>query len=125
MIEEDFPNVSPIALVEQAARLMRDNSLHALPVVEGKGLRGVIACEDIVYRGIADGEDWFFAHVEDYMTRNPNVALNTDDNSSLIALMKAGRHKWLPIITANREYLGVIKLAVLERFAPDMESAFP
>lgn len=114
MIEPNFPTISPLAFIEQAARLMRENRLHALPVVDGKQLVGIIACEDIVYRGIAAGEDWFLARVDDYMTRNPNIALVTDDNSSIHALMKAGEHKWLPVVSTNKQFLGVITLPAVE-----------
>lgn len=124
IIEPNFPKVSPLALIEQAARLMRENRLHALPVVDGEQLIGIIACEDIVYRGIAAGEDWFLAHVEDFMTRDPNVALVTDDTSSIHALMKAGRHKWLPVISADNEFLGVITLAAVESIVPHEENSF-
>ncbi len=115
LIDTDFPQISPIALVEQAARLMRDNRLHALPVVENGNLKGIIACEDIVYRGIAEGEDWFLAHVEDFMTRDPNFALISDELSTIRALMRAGRHKWLPVVNKKREYYGVLKSEALHR----------
>lgn len=114
LIETDFPKVSPIALIEQAARMMRDNHLHALPVVDGSMLKGVIACEDIVYRGIASGEDWFLTHVEDFMTRDPIAVSVTDDISDVQALMKAGQHQWLPVVSVDKEYLGVVKLRALE-----------
>ena len=114
LIETDFPEVSPLALIEQAARMMRDNHLHVLPVVEEAKLRGVIACEDIVYRGIASGDDWFLTHVEDFMTRDPIVISVTDEISDVHALMKAGRHKWLPVVSAKEEYLGVVKIRALE-----------
>lgn len=124
LIETQFPKVSPIALIEQAASLMREHGLHALPVVEGSQLKGVIACEDIVYRGIADGDDWFLAHVEDYMTRDPNVALVTDDTRSVHALMKAGRHQWLPVLSGDKEYLGAIKLSAVESTVSYQENSF-
>ncbi|EDL48553.1 hypothetical protein ED21_30149 [Erythrobacter sp. SD-21] len=100
---------------------MRENYLHALPVVEGDQLKGIVSCEDIVYRGIAKGDDWFLAHVEDYMTRDPNAALVTDDIFTLSALMKAGCHRWLPVVRADRDYLGVIRLSVLKRVEPHEE----
>ena len=115
LIDPEFPSVSPLALVEQAACLMRDNQLHAIPVVDGEYLKGVIACEDLVYRGIADGEDWFLARVENYMTRDPDVALDTDDPSTIHAAMRAGRHDWLPVVTVDEEYRGAISLNVLEQ----------
>ena len=114
LTEADFPKVSPLALVEQAARMMRDSRLHALPVVEERQLKGVIACEDIVYRGIAEGDDWFLAHVEDYMTKDPDVALVTDEVSTVHAAMRAGRHQWLPVVSADEEYRGVVKLSALD-----------
>lgn len=108
LIDPNFPQISPIALVEQAARLMRDKGLHALPVVENGKLKGIIACEDIVYRGIAEGEDWFLARVEDFMTRDPNIASHTDELSTIFSLMKAEGHKWLPVVNAEMEYYGVV-----------------
>lgn len=115
LIDTHFPQISPIALVEQAARLMRDNRLHALPVVENGKLKGIIACEDIVYRGIAEGEDWFLAHVEDFMTHDPNFASLTDELSTTRALMRAGGHKWLPVVNTDREYYGVVRSEVFSR----------
>lgn len=122
LIESNFPTVSPIASVEQVAGVMRDNDLHALPVVEERDLKGVVSCEDLVYRGIADGEDWFLSRAEDYMTRDPNVALVTDSISSIRALMRIGRHRWLPVISADKKYLGAIKMSALERGRHHLET---
>lgn len=125
IIDTDFPKVSPLALVEQAARCMRDNHLHALPVVEGNRFRGIIACEDLVYRGIADGEDWFLARVEHYMTSDPDIALVTDGVATVHSAMRAGQHRWLPVIKANEEYQGVVRLEPLEKELRRRESSLP
>lgn len=123
IIQTDFPKVSPICLVEEAARIMRDHGLHALPVVERDRLNGVIACEDIVYRGIADGIDWFFAHVEDFMTAEPKAAFASSSVIETKALLDAERLDWLPVLDENRKYVGVIRLQSLETLDTAPQSA--
>lgn len=97
-----------------AARLMRENHVGCLVVVEeADGLRivvGVITDRDIVTGVLAPGLDINRLYVEDVMTTDLVTAREED---SLIDVMRAMRRKGvrrLPVVGAQNELVGVVTL---------------
>lgn len=97
-----------------AARLMRENHVGCLVVVEeADGLRivvGVITDRDIVTGVLAPGLDINRLYVEDVMTTDLVTARQED---SLIDVMRAMRRKGvrrLPVVGAQNELVGVVTL---------------
>ena len=65
------PNVtvlSPDSDLRQAARLMRDEDIGAIPICNGKKLLGMITDRDIVVRALADGKSPDDVKVSEIMT---------------------------------------------------------
>ncbi len=48
-------SVSPNQNIEEAARLMHDHNIGAIPVIEGNHISGMVTDRDITIRSTADG----------------------------------------------------------------------
>lgn len=55
VMTRDVVTVRPDAMIREAARLMDDLNVGALPVCDGRRLLGIITDRDIVVRSTADG----------------------------------------------------------------------
>lgn len=53
IMSSDVVTISSSARLAEAARLMRDNDVGMLPVMDGNNLQGVITDRDIVVKGLA------------------------------------------------------------------------
>ncbi|MDO9112526.1 MAG: CBS domain-containing protein [Polaromonas sp.] len=100
--------------VDGAARLMRDNHVGCLVVVdEGEGRRivvGVLTDRDIVTAVVAPGLDASTLTVDDVMTTDLVTAREDD---SLIDLMRSMRRKGvrrIPVVGGLDELIGVVTL---------------
>lgn len=100
--------------VDGAARLMRDNHVGCLVVVDGvEGRRivvGVLTDRDIVTAVVAPGLDPATLTVEDVMTTDLVTAREDD---SLIDLMRSMRRKGvrrIPVVGGQDELIGVVTL---------------
>jgi len=100
--------------VDGAARLMRENHVGCLVVVdevEGKRIVvGLLTDRDIVTGVVAPGLDAGTLHVEDVMTTDLVTAREED---SLIDLMRTMRRKGvrrIPVVAGQGELVGVVTL---------------
>ena len=100
--------------VDGAARLMRENHVGCLVVVdevEGKRIVvGLLTDRDIVTGVVAPGLDPATLHVEDVMTTDLVTAREED---SLIDLMRTMRRKGvrrIPVVAGQGELVGVVAL---------------
>lgn len=100
--------------VDGAARLMRDNHVGCLVVVdEVEGQRivvGVLTDRDIVTAVVASGLDAAALRVDDVMTTDLITAREDD---SLIELMRSMRRKGvrrIPVVGGQDELIGVVTL---------------
>lgn len=100
--------------VDGAARLMRDNHVGCLVVVDGgEGRRivvGVLTDRDIVTAVVAPGLDPAALTVDDVMTTDLVTAREDD---SLIDLMRSMRRKGVrrvPVVGGQSELIGVVTL---------------
>lgn len=100
--------------VDGAARLMRDNHVGCLVVVDEVGGRrivvGVLTDRDIVTAVVAPGLDAAALTVDDVMTTDLVTAREDD---SLIDLMRSMRRKGvrrIPVVGGQDELIGVVTL---------------
>jgi CBS domain-containing protein len=88
--------------VVEAARLMRDDNIGSLPVVDQGRLVGMISDRDITTRVVATGDDVQSAVVRDFCSSDP-VAV--DSNASLdeaLRLMARNSVRRLPVVEESR-----------------------
>jgi CBS domain-containing protein len=99
----------PDDAVHQVARMMRDEDVGSIPIVEGDRLVGIITDRDIAVKVVADAIDPKEAVVRDYMSSDP--VTGTPHMSDHEALMLMGREqiRRLPIVDRGR-LVGIVAL---------------
>ncbi len=117
---------SPGTTVRDAALLMTERGIGALPVVDNDVLVGIFSERDIMTRVVAAGRDPATTHLEAVMTRDP--ATSTPDKPVIHALhiMHEGDFRHLPILEHGR-LVGIVSARDVQAiemlsFERDLES---
>jgi CBS domain-containing protein len=100
--------------VEHAAQLMRELNVGMIPVVDdssSRRLRGVITDRDIATRHVAEGHDHGACRVSDEMTSGELYTVTPDDDdSTILARMKEGQVRRIPVVENDR-VVGIVAQA--------------
>ena len=105
-------SVTPETAIQEAARLMKDENVGVLPVVESassKRLLGVITDRDITVRVVAEGRS--SASVRDAMTSGVKTAKADDSMKDVMALMADEQVRRVPIVDDRGELVGIVAQA--------------
>lgn len=101
--------------LKEVARMMLDNDVGEIPIVDDGKPIGVVTDRDIVIRLVAYGQDPTQVRAEDCMT-SPAIVLGQDADLKLCAeLMARERVRRIPIVDAQGRVCGIVALADLER----------
>lgn len=111
VMSSDVTHLSPNDNLYEAALLMRQNDIGAIPVCENGQLRGMITDRDIVVRGIAQKKP-SSSEIQDVMSRhlvygNPDMSI--DEASKLMADSQVRR---LPVVE-NNQLVGIVSIGDL------------
>jgi CBS domain-containing protein len=119
--------VTPDTPVSDAARLMKEEDIGIVPVVERVGgaetrgrLVGVITDRDIAVRHVAEGRSGD-APVRDVMSGGVKTANPDDSVESVMKLMGQEQVRRIPIVDERGSLVGVVSQADLARKAGDAE----
>ena len=114
--------VDPSTPVIEAARLMRDEDVGSVPVVEGDHLVAMLTDRDIVLRVVAAGKD-------PQSTRSGDVAssdvVSIDPEQRLdeaISLMEKHQIRRLPVCEEDGRLVGILAQADIARHADEREA---
>jgi CBS domain-containing protein len=102
--------------IERAARLMRDNDVGSVPVVDdvnAKHLVGILTDRDIVVKVLADGSGCDNVTIERIMTQNPVTCSPQDDFQNAMDLMSKHRVRRIPVVDGQGRLCGIIAQADL------------
>ena len=104
-------HVGERSTVAEAARIMRDLDVGAVPVCDGQHrLVGVITDRDIALRVAAEGCDSAATEVKDVMTRDP-IACDVDSRLSDVAgVMEKFQIRRVPIVDSSDKVVGLVTL---------------
>lgn len=103
--------VTPQDNVFEVARIMKENNIGMVPVVENGMLRGILTDRDIVIRGIAE-KNPNSSTVSEIMTQNPvygTPEMSVDEAAQIMANAQIRR---LPVVE-NNQLVGVVSLGDL------------
>jgi CBS domain-containing protein len=119
--------VTPDTPVSDAARLMKEEDIGIVPVIERVGgpetrgrLVGVITDRDIAVRLVAEGRS-ADAPVRDVMSGGVKTANPDDSVASVMKLMGQEQVRRIPIVDERGSIVGVVSQADLARKATDTE----
>jgi CBS domain-containing protein len=104
--------VTPETAIQEAARLMKDEDVGVLPVVESassKRLVGMITDRDITVRVVAEGKAT--ASVRDAMTSGVRTCKADDSAKDVMELMGREQVRRVPIVDDRGELIGIVAQA--------------
>jgi CBS domain-containing protein len=117
--------VTPETSVSDAARIMKEEDVGIVPVVERVGgpetrgrLIGVITDRDIAIRHVAEGRGTDAA-VRDVMSGGVKTCSPNDSVDTVMALMGSEQVRRVPIVDERGSLVGVVSQADLARSAAD------
>lgn len=116
-------SVPPETTAREAARLMRDEDVGIVPVVEGSRLVGVVTDRDLALRIVADGRDAETA-VRDVMSADRLVTCGPDEElDGAMETMASEQLRRIPIVDERGTLVGIVAQADIVRKAHDDRKA--
>jgi CBS domain-containing protein len=106
--------IDPNAHISDAARVMREENIGALPVGENDRLIGMVTDRDIAMRGVADGQTGNTA-VRDVMSERIYYCFEDDDLNHAASIMAEHQIHRLPVLNRDKRLVGMLALADIAR----------
>lgn len=115
VMSTDVEFIGADATVREAAELMGEIEVGALPVGGPEQLEGILTDRDLLYRVVARGGDCSAVRVRDVLSR-PAITCRDDDTlQAAMDSMTANHVRRLPVVDARGRVVGWITLADLSR----------
>jgi CBS domain-containing protein len=102
--------VGPDNNLVEAAGLMRELDVGALPVCEEDRLIGIVTDRDLALRGIADGKDPNTTFVRDVMTTSVAWAFADQEVEEVVRLMEERQIRRVPVMSREKRLVGIVAL---------------
>jgi len=104
--------VQPDDTVQDAAAMMAEQDVGALPVCDGSRLQGMITDRDIAVRAVANGRD-SDTPVREVMSEDVIWCSEDDDTQDVLGRMGDRQIRRIPVVDANRNLVGIVSLGDL------------
>lgn len=101
--------------IRDAAEMMRDQDVGALPVGESGRLTGMITDRDLVIRALAAGKDLELTSVREVMTPRLSFIFDDQDVREAADVMAEHQVRRLPVLDRQKRIVGIISLGDLSR----------
>lgn len=111
-MSRDVKTVSPQQPIQEAARIMLDMDVGALPVGDRDRLLGMITDRDIAVRGVASGKAPS-ARVEEVMSSEVCYCFEDEDTAHIARNMADQQIRRLPVVDRDKRLVGILSLADL------------
>lgn len=105
--------VSPDATLKDAAKMMDDLDIGALPVCENDRLVGMITDRDIIIRSVAAGQDPNKAVVRDSMTSPIHYCLEDQSVEEVAKIMESKQIRRICVLNSSKRLCGIVSLGDL------------
>ncbi|MCI0757009.1 CBS domain-containing protein [Teichococcus vastitatis] len=115
LMSRDVEFIAPDATVQQAAEMMGELDVGALPVGKPEDLLGIVTDRDILYRVVAEGDAPTAIRVRDIMTSPVTACRPGDSVQTAMDLMAAQNIRRLAVRDAEERVVGWVTLADLSR----------
>jgi CBS domain-containing protein len=116
----EVKTAAPSQSLTDVARLMKQEDVGSLPVVEGDRLVGVVTDRDIVVRGIADGSDPHAIKAGDIASRDIVTVRPDDELDDALRLMAQHKVRRLPVVD-DGQLVGVVAQADVAQEAKEKD----
>jgi CBS domain-containing protein len=102
--------IAPDNTLVEAAGLMRELDVGALPVFNGEELTGMVTDRDMVLRAIADGRDPANTSVGHVMSQGVIFVLAHQEVEEVVRLMQEKQVRRLPVLNAEKRLVGIVSI---------------
>lgn len=104
--------VRPDETVRNAAKMMADMDVGAIPVCDGKRLQGMVTDRDITIRATAEGRGGD-TPVREVMTTDVVWCTDEDDTQEVLNRMADEQIRRIPVVDQDRNLVGIVALGDL------------
>jgi CBS domain-containing protein len=108
--------------VIEAARLMRDEDVGIVPIVEGEKLIGTVTDRDIATRVVAEGKSPDSTSVGEIASRELVTIDPQQDLDEALRLMARHQVRRLPVVEEDGKLVGIVAQADIARNASDEQT---
>jgi CBS domain-containing protein len=108
----------PSATVVEAARVMKQEDVGSVPVVEGDRIVGVVTDRDIVTRVVAEGGDTDSTTIGDIVSSDLVTVVPDTSIDEALGLMSEHQVRRLPVVEDGR-LVGIVAVADIARAADE------
>jgi len=112
VMTRDVHLARPADTIQDVSSRMAKGGFGFVPVADGDQLIGTITDRDIVVRALATGAA-SSASVVEFITRDPQTVLDTDDLKVVLDLMGAKQIRRAPVVDKHGRVVGVVSLGDL------------
>ena len=115
-------SVEPSTPVQEVARLMRDQDVGPIPIVENGSVTGIVTDRDIVLKVVAEGKDPSSATVKEIASRD---LITVDPEQTLdeaLRLMAKHQVRRLPVCEEDGRLVGIVAQADIARTGDDQRT---
>ena len=110
------------ATVMEAARLMRDEDMGIVPVVDGDKLVGTVTDRDIAIRVVAEGRSPETVTVGEIASRELVTIDPQQELDEALRLMARHQVRRLPVVEEDGKLVGIVAQADIARNASDVQT---
>jgi CBS domain-containing protein len=110
IMTRDVEVVKPEATLQEAAKKMKELDVGAIPVCDGRKLRGMLTDRDIAIRSTAEGRDPRQTKVNETMTDEVYYCYENQSVEDAALIMMEKQIRRLPIINNDNELVGIVSL---------------
>jgi CBS domain-containing protein len=102
--------VAPTNTLVEAAGLMRQLDVGALPVCDNEQLAGIVTDRDIVLRAVAEGHDPNTAMVSEVMSGGVEHVFADQEVEEVVRVMEQRQIRRLPVLDRGSRLVGIVSL---------------
>ena len=122
LMTENPRTTRPDAPVVEAAKVMRDEDVGLVPVVEGDRLVGTVTDRDIAVRVVAEGRDPQSATVGEIASTELVTVDPQQDLDEALRLMASHQVRRLPVVEEDGRLVGIVSQADVARHGDDSQT---
>ena len=108
----DVATLPPSASVVEAAKVMKELNVGAIPICDGPRLIGMLTDRDIVVRLVADQREPS-ERVDSIMSGQVDYCYEDQDADEAVHIMQDRQIRRLPIVNKEHELIGIVSLGDL------------
>ena len=108
--------------VASAAKLLKEEDVGVVPVVEGDQAIGVLTDRDIVVKVVAEGKDPQTTKARDVASKNVVTVDPQQDLDEALRLMAEHQVRRLPVVEGDGKIVGIVAQADVARHTDDAKT---